>query len=119
MAGAVNTHVENRLARLEGHYETLSKRMDDLDGKTDQIIRILQDHRARELPPLNTILVTSGAVISIIAAAAYTFFWLVDARVGSAIKRADDFVTVLTSNGRYYVFESETRGRLDRLEHRP
>lgn len=105
--------MEERVGRLEGHYQALSERMGGLENKTEKILSILSEHRAKELPPLPTILTTAAIAMTITGSLVTGFFWLVDARVGSAVSESNKFVGQMTERGGIYVRLSDIDHKID------
>jgi hypothetical protein len=105
--------MEERVGRLEGHYQALSERMGGLESKTEKILSLLSEHRAKELPPLQTILTTAAIVMALIGSAGTFFFWLVDTRVGSAVSDTNKFVNQMTDRGGIFVKLSDIDHRID------
>ena len=95
--------MQERVSKLEGHYEALSGRMTTLEGKTDQIIRMLSENKARELPPIQTILTTIALAIALFGSAVTGMYYIIDGRVGSAVAKSDKFTEVMTANGGIFV----------------
>jgi hypothetical protein len=105
--------MEERVGRLEGHYQALSERMGGLETKTEKILTLLSETKAKELPPLMTILTTAAIVMGLIGTAGTFFFWLVDTRVGSAVSDANKFVNQMTDRGGIFVRLSEIDHRIE------
>jgi hypothetical protein len=108
--------VHERISRLEGHYESLATRIGGVESKMDKVIDILSQQRAKQLPPIQTILTTAAISMGIISTLLGGFFWLVDARVGSAVANSDKFVSQMTDRGGIWVTLSRTENRIDALE---
>lgn len=105
--------MEERVGRLEGHYQALSERMGGLETKTEKILTLLSETKAKELPPLQTILTTAAIVMGLIGTAGTFFFWLVDTRVGSAVSDANKFVNQMTDRGGIFVRLSEIDHKIE------
>jgi len=103
--------MQERILRLEGHYEQLSSRMSGMEQKMDKVLNILSDQRAKQLPPMQTILTTAAIVTGLVGSCIGGFFFLVDARVGSAVATSNQFVAQMTDRGGVWV-------RLTGIEHR-
>lgn len=108
--------MQERISRLEGHYEQLSLRMGGMEQKMDKVLNILSDTRAKQLPPLQTILTTAAIVAGLVGSCIGGFFFLVDARVGAAVSTTNQFVAQMTDKGGVWVRLAETEHRLTAVE---
>jgi hypothetical protein len=108
--------MQERISRLEGHYESLSSRMGGMEQKMDRVLNILSEQRAKQLPPLQTILTTAAVSMGIVSSAIAGFFWLVDARVGSAVANSNTLVQQLTDKGGIWVWKTTVEDRLTAIE---
>jgi hypothetical protein len=108
--------MQERISRLEGHYEQLSTRMSGMEHKMDKVLSILSDQRAKQLPPMQTILTTAAIVAGLLGSGIGGFFFLVDARVGSAVATSNQFVSQMTEHGGIWVRMNTIENRLMTLE---
>ena len=114
--GTSERPVHERISRLEDHYELLTNRLGGVENKMDKVLDILGQQRAKQLPPIQTILTTAAISMGIVSTLLGGFFWLVDARVGSAVANSDKFVNQMTDRGGIWVTLSRMEDRLNGLE---
>lgn len=108
--------MQERISRLEGHYEQLSTCMSGMEAKMDKVLNILSDQRAKQLPPLQTILTTALVVATLVGSCIGGFFFLVDARVGAAVSTSNQFVAQMTDHGGVWVRLSRIEDRLTEID---
>jgi hypothetical protein len=108
--------VHERISRLEGNYETLATRIGGVEAKMDRMLDILSQQKAKQLPPIQTILTTAAISMGLISSLLGGFFWLVDARVGSAVADSNKFLSQMTEKGGVWVTLSRMDDRLNALE---
>ena len=114
--GNAERPVHERISRLEGHYESLTTRLGGVENKMDKVLDILSQQRAKQLPPIQTILTTAAISMGLISSLLGGFFWLVDARVGSAVADSNRFMKDMTEKGGVWVTLSRMDDRLNALE---
>ena len=114
--GNAERPVHERISRLEGHYESLTTRLGGVENKMDKVLDILSQQRAKQLPPIQTILTTAAISMGLISSLLGGFFWLVDARVGSAVADSNKFMKEMTEKGGVWVTLSRMDDRLNALE---
>jgi len=108
--------VQERIIRLEGHYTQLADRMSSVEVKMDKVLGILSDQKANQLPPMQTILTTAAVVAALVGSIIGGFFFLVDARVGTAVSTSNAFVSQMTDHGGVWVKFAILEGRLSAIE---
>jgi len=108
--------MQERIIQLEGHYDELSRRMTGVESKMDQVISILSDQKAKQLPPITTVLATAALTAGLITSIIGGFFFLVDARVGAAVQSSNNFVAQMTDRGGIWVDLAQIKQRLVDLE---
>lgn len=108
--------MHERISRLEGNYETLASRIGGVEVKMDRMLDILSQQKAKQLPPIQTILTTAAISMGLISSLLGGFFWLVDARVGSAVADSNKFMNQMTDKGGIWVTLSRMEDRLNGLE---
>ena len=108
--------MQERISRLEGHYEQLSTRMSGMEHKMDKVLNILSDQKAKQLPPIQTILATAAIAAGLVGSLIGGFFFLVDARVGAAVSTSNQFVAQMTDHGGVWVRLSRMEDRLTNVE---
>jgi hypothetical protein len=117
--------LHERVAELESNHKAVLTRIDGveskvgaLEGKIDKVLDFVSDARHKQLPPVQTILVTTLTTMGILSMVLGGFFWLVDARVGSAVKRADALVIELADGpNNLFVRLHDYDLRIAELEH--
>jgi hypothetical protein len=108
--------MQERISKLEGHYEQLSTRMSGMENKMDKVLNILSDQKAKQLPPMQTILATAAIAAGLVGSLIGGFFFLVDARVGAAVSSSNQFVAQMTDHGGVWVRMSTIENRLTEIE---
>jgi hypothetical protein len=108
--------MQERISRLEGHYEQLSTRMSGMEHKMDKVLNILSDQKAKQLPPIQTILATAAIAAGLVGSLIGGFFFLVDARVGAAVSTSNQFVAQMTDHGGVWVRLATVENRLTTIE---
>ena len=101
--------MQERLSRLETHYESLDKRIGGLERNTDKILEFVSEARHKKPPSFSAILgaiATTGTIMAMVAAGAFFF---VDSRVGAAVDATNKFMQTWETNGRLYVLEHKVK----------
>lgn len=116
--GTSERPVHERISRLEGNYESLSTRLNGVEFKMDKVLDILSQQKAKQLPPIQTILTTAAISMGLISSLLGGFFWLVDARVGSAVADSNKFLNQMTERGGVWVTLSKIDDQFMRVNER-
>jgi hypothetical protein len=112
--------MESRISRLEHGFDDLNAQMKTMSGRMDRVVdaigtlkSAIEANKPTSYTTLLSTAIGTSVLVSMIVAA---IFFLVDARVGSATIRANDYVNSMTNEGKIYVNLERIRIRLDRLE---
>jgi hypothetical protein len=124
MADAVTDKMHERISTLETNHKVVIGRIDSVENsvsalslKVDKVLEFIQEARVRQLPPVNTIIVTIVATLTLISMTVGGLFWLVDSRVGFGVQRANYFVSQLSDGPEnIYVRIHDLDSRVKRIE---
>ena len=124
MADAVTDKFHERISTLETNHKIVIGRIDSVENsvsalslKVDKVLEFIQEARVRQLPPVNTIIVTIVATLTLISMTVGGLFWLVDSRVGFGVQRANYFVSQLSYGPEnIYVRIHDLDSRVKRIE---
>jgi tetrahydromethanopterin S-methyltransferase subunit B len=112
--------MESRVVKLEQQVEGLSVSVNDMSNRLDKLsdtlsglVTAIERNKPISYTSMLATIIGTGTVITMIVAS-ISFF--IDARVGYATQRSDQFVTELTSGGKIYVFMNNVNNRLAKLE---
>ena len=113
---ALETNHKNVLSRIDSVESSVS----NLSAKIDQVLSFVQEAKGRQLPPIQTILVTTVATFTLVSMVVMGIYWMVDSRVGFAVQRTNNFVSMLADgNNNIFVQLHDYDMRLKRLESPP
>jgi hypothetical protein len=116
--------MHERLTVLEQNHRNVLSRIDNvedsvaqLSGKIDRVLEFVQEAKIKQLPPIQTIIVTAVATFTLISMIIGGLYWLIDTRVGQGIARANTFTSQLADGpNNLFVQLHDFDGRIRLLE---
>jgi hypothetical protein len=119
--------MHDRVLILEKNHQNVLSRLDSVESsvahlsdKIDRVLDFVQEAKVRQLPPIQTILVTTVATCTLVSMVVMGIYWMVDSRVGFAVQRTNNFVSMLADgNNNIFVQLHDYDMRLKRLENSP
>lgn len=101
-SGSGSATMHERVSKLEANHQSVIGRMDaiehrvgNIDVKMDKMLEFMSEAKTKQLPPIQTILVTALSSFALISTVIGGLYWIIDTRVGSGIQRANAFVEKL------------------------
>jgi hypothetical protein len=116
--------MHDRLTVLEQNHKNVLSRIDNVENsvahlseKIDQVLSFVQEARVRQLPPLNTIIITTVATFTLVSMIIGALWFIIDARVGVGVQRANAFTSQLADGpNNIYVQMHDHDSRIRLLE---
>lgn len=121
-SGSATMH--ERVSKLEANHQSVIGRMDaiehrvgNIDVKMDKMLEFMSETKTKQLPPIQTILVTALSSFALISTVIGGLYWLIDTRVGTGVQRANAFVEKLADGpDNIYVTLHDHHSRISAIE---
>jgi hypothetical protein len=118
--------MHDRLTVLEQNHKNVLSRIDNVENsvahlseKIDRVLDFVQEAKVKQLPPIQTILVTFVATFTLISMIIGGIYWIIDTRVGQGVARANTFTTQLSDGpNNLFVQLHDFNARIQILEKR-
>jgi hypothetical protein len=116
--------MHDRITVLEQNHKNVLSRIDSVENsvvhlseKIDRVLDFVQEAKVKQLPPIQTILVTFVATFTLISMIIGGIYWIIDTRVGQGVARANTFTSQLSDGpNNLFVQLHEFDGRIRILE---
>jgi hypothetical protein len=99
MSDGNSEKMHERITSLEMNHRGVINRIESVEAsvgalasKMDKVLDFVQEARVKQLPPIQTIIVTTVATLTLMSMVVGGIYWMVDTRVGNGVMRANYFL---------------------------